>query len=56
MYEADMSGAIQSAIDSSLEENDRFKQRAAAEMLAGLLRGTCLCVRYPLVVDISVRI
>ncbi|KAI0094551.1 ARM repeat-containing protein [Irpex rosettiformis] len=40
MYQANFSGAIQSAIDSALGENDRFKQRGAAEMLAGLLRGS----------------
>ncbi|KAI0702440.1 ARM repeat-containing protein [Cytidiella melzeri] len=40
MYQAEFVEALLSAIDSLLVDNDRFKQRGGAEILAGLLRGS----------------
>ena len=39
MVEGDKLEELLNVVDPLLEESDRFKQRSAAEMLAGLLRG-----------------
>jgi proteasome activator subunit 4 len=39
MYENDKLEELLNVLDPLLSESDKFKQRAAAEMLAGLMRG-----------------
>jgi proteasome activator subunit 4 len=41
MFESNKLEELLSVVDPLLGESDRFKQRGAAEILAGLLRGEC---------------